>query len=40
MFSDGMDEPQETEVHLVGKLEGKTPLAKYSMMGDRSKTCF
>jgi hypothetical protein len=29
-----MDEPNETEVHLVGKLEGKMPLARYSMMGD------
>jgi hypothetical protein len=28
-----MDEPHEIEVHLVGKLEGKMPLAKYRMMG-------
>ena len=29
-----MDEPHEIEVHLVGKLEGKMPLARYSVMGD------
>jgi len=32
-----MDETHETEVRLVGKLEGKTLLARYSMMGDASK---
>ena len=29
-----MDEPHEIEVHLVGKLEGKMLLARYSLMGD------
>jgi hypothetical protein len=28
-----MEEPYEIEVHLVGKLVGKMPLARRSMMG-------
>ena len=35
-----MKEPHEIEVILVGKLEGKMALARYSMIGDSSKYVF